>query len=489
MHSIWFRRDLRLLDNLALSAACRAAKQSGQTLIAAYIATPEQWRAHHMAPIQADFIHRRLVWLQQQLAELGIELLYTECADFNAAIQQMLCWIEQRNITDIYINRQYEVNEQQRDQALIKSNRHVAVHCFDDAVLIPPGQIRNGNGQPYKVFSAFKRKWLEQLHHYCSSPLQKPAALADPLTAPLPVIAGFSYPVEDSQAWPIDDDAFLKRLSDFCQHSATPYQQQRDIPSLDGTSQLSPYLANGLLSPRQCLARLIHHHPEVLTDTSSEAFSWLNELIWREFYIHLINDHPRLVKGAAFQRWTERIHWSDQQQHFEAWKKGRTGYPIVDAAMRQLNSTGWMHNRLRMITASFLCKDLLISWRDGEQYFMSKLIDGDFAANNGGWQWCASTGTDAQPYFRIFNPTTQGKRFDPDGVFIRRWLPELNAVPDKFIHEPWRWANKQGLELAYPKPIVDHQQARQAALDLFSGCKQFHEDNKEAHEHADSAVY
>ncbi len=233
-------------------------------------------------------------------------------------------------------------------------------------------------------------------------------------------------------------------------------------PAVEGTSRLSPCLATGVLSPRQCLHRLLTEHPAAL-DGGAGA-TRLNELIWREFYRHLMVYYPKLCKGRPFIAWTDKVAWREDDAALQAWQRGETGFPIVDAAMRQLNATGWMHNRLRMIVASFLTKDLRLDWRAGERYFMSQLIDGDLAANNGGWQWAASTGTDAAPYFRIFNPTTQGEKFDKQGVFMRRWLPELAKVPEKALHQPWAWADKQGIKLDYPRPIVDHKQARQETL-------------------------
>lgn len=198
---------------------------------------------------------------------------------------------------------------------------------------------------------------------------------------------------------------------------------------------------------------------------SQGAQTWLSELIWREFYQHLLTFEPKLCKGKDFLYWGRYVKWWQEHDHFERWCRGETGYPIVDAAMRQLNQTGWMHNRLRMIVASFLTKDLHIDWRWGERYFMSKLIDGDYAANNGGWQWCASTGCDGQPYFRIFNPITQGEKFDESGVFIRHWIPELSSVPDKYIHAPWLWAGVNSV--LYPSPIVDHKAEREVTLDMY----------------------
>ncbi len=274
-----------------------------------------------------------------------------------------------------------------------------------------------------------------------------------------------------SQLFPAGEEAALQRLRRFCREDVQDYQQQRDFPAVAGTSCLSPYLALGILSPRQCVNRLRAECPEVLENADGGAFIWLNELIWREFYRHLLVAYPRLCQHHPFIGWTDAVIWNHSEQQLIAWQQGRTGYPIVDAAMRQLNETGWMHNRLRMISASFLVKDLLIDWRQGERYFMSQLLDGDLAANNGGWQWAASTGTDAAPYFRIFNPTTQGERFDQDGVFIRRWLPELAAVPDSDIHQPWRWAERQQQSLDYPPPLVEHKQARLATLAAFEAAK------------------
>ncbi len=235
--------------------------------------------------------------------------------------------------------------------------------------------------------------------------------------------------------------------------------------------RLTDNLALGILSPRQCFNRLNMASPAFLDRANSGEFSWFNELVWREFYRHLLVAYPKLCKHRPFIQWTENLVWRQNEAWRVAWQEGKTGYPIVDAAMRQLNATGWMHNRLRMVTASFLVKDLLIDWRQGERYFMAHLTDGDLAANNGGWQWAASTGTDSAPYFRIFNPTTQGLRFDPEGEFVRQWLPELARVPTKWIHEPHKWARSQNLELAYPDPIVEHATARILTLEAFEAAK------------------
>jgi len=259
----------------------------------------------------------------------------------------------------------------------------------------------------------------------------------------------------------------LNRMRSFCQQRVQDYATARDFPAIDGTSSLSAYLAIGVLSAQQCVARLQHEAGQQLEQEKSGASVWLSELIWRDFYKHILVAFPRLIKHQAFQTETDQINWPNDNRLFAAWCRGETGYPIVDAAMRQLNETGWMHNRLRMITASFLVKDLHIDWRWGERYFMSKLIDGDFAANNGGWQWAASTDTNTAPYFRIFNPVTQSERFDPSGDFIRRYLPMLANKTNKEIH----WPHKPVTAKGYFRPVVEHNEARKLTLVLFSAVK------------------
>jgi deoxyribodipyrimidine photo-lyase len=258
----------------------------------------------------------------------------------------------------------------------------------------------------------------------------------------------------------------LQRLTTFCQQKLPLYPQLRDIPSVAGTSSLSPYLANGQLGPRRCVETIKLCCVQAGRDWRSD--DWLRELAWRDFYRQLMHHFPRLCQGRPFRPDTDRIQWNSCEADFQAWCEGRTGFPIVDAAMRQLRQTGWMHNRLRMVAASFLSKILFLDWRRGEQYFMQQLIDGEFAANNGGWQWSASTGCDAAPYFRVFNPTRQSQRFDPQGAFIRRFVPELSSLSAKAIHQP---SLEDCQRLAYPKPIVDYKLARQYAIDSFKALK------------------
>ncbi|KNC94611.1 deoxyribodipyrimidine photo-lyase [Trabulsiella odontotermitis] len=467
-HLVWFRTDLRVHDNLALTAACR---QPNARVLALYIATPEQWRQHQMAPRQAAFLVSHLNALQQTLAARGIPLLVQTAETFADCVTVIQALCEAHNVSALFYNYQYEINERQRDVAVERALSDVICQGFDDSVLLAPGSVTTGNHEMYKVFTPFKNAFLRRLREdlpecHRAPAMRQSGALSVPNS---PVIVDYPQQPFDAERFPADEQSALTRLRDFCQHGLARYDADRDFPAIDGTSRLSPCLTLGVLSPRQCLHRLLKTHPEALNGGTGAV--WLSELIWREFYRHLITRYPELCKHKPFIGWTDNVQWKTPDAAFTAWQNGNTGFPIVDAAMRQLNATGWMHNRLRMIVASFLVKDLLIDWREGERYFMSQLIDGDLAANNGGWQWAASTGTDAAPYFRIFNPTTQGEKFDKAGEFIRHWIPELSAVPAASIHTPWQWVEKANIRLDYPHPIVDHKRAREATLAAYDAAR------------------
>lgn len=465
-HLVWLRNDLRINDNSALAAAC---SDKDAHVIALFIATPGQWQQHHMSPKQAVFIHQNLCHLQTALGERGIELVYHQCDDFSASVDYLCHVCEQHKVDQLFYNYQYEFNERQRDAAAEKRLDAQGVTCqgFDDSLLLPPGSVQTGSGEMFKVFTPFSKAFVKRLEQGMPECVHAPKARSGAPLKPAKAIPAFDYAAEDVDAalFPAGEEAALKKLRHFAKTAVVDYPAQRDLPALDSTSRLSAYLAIGVLSPRQCLHRVLTEHPDALK--GGKAFTWINELIWREFYRHLLVAYPALCKHQPFVDWTRHVPWQTNTAHLTAWQQGKTGYPIVDAAMRQLHAQGWMHNRLRMITASFLVKDLLIDWREGERYFMQQLIDGDLAANNGGWQWAASTGTDAAPYFRIFNPTTQGERFDSEGAFIRQWLPELKNVPDSDIHQPHAWAKKNHKTLDYPAPIVDHKDARKKTLDAF----------------------
>ncbi|SHE39828.1 deoxyribodipyrimidine photo-lyase [Vibrio gazogenes] len=466
MKLVWFRRDLRTIDHTALNAAIR----SGEPVCAIFVATPEQWRQHDMAPIQADLIARRLPVIRDELRQLNVPLYYREVCDFAASVEIVVALARQLRADTVLVNIEYELNEQRRDQQLKQclQQQGIAYQAYHDKCVFSPGQVLTKQGEFFKVFTPFRKAWQAQ---FIVPTVVAPSPVASAPSHHEPTLKNvgeyFSYPRESSHAWPVTSHEIRDRLRAFCRERVDAYDQQRDFPALSATSGLSPYLAIGALSVRQCLARLYQSSEHGRLSAGAE--SWLNELIWREFYQHLIYFQPSLCQGKSFHPWGEQLHWHDASESLVRWQQGMTGYPFVDAAMRQLNQTGWMHNRLRMVVASFLTKDLHLDWREGERYFMSRLIDGDFAANNGGWQWSASTGCDGQPYFRIFNPVSQGKKFDPEGAFVREWVPELESVSNKWIHEPWRDPSVN--YLSYPQPIVDHQVERKLTLSLYQKAK------------------
>jgi deoxyribodipyrimidine photo-lyase len=341
----------------------------------------------------------------------------------------------------------------------------------------PPDLVRKADGGVYTVFTPFSRAWK------ALPPPQAADLLAAPeVFAALPDLSSLPIPDEPalppSVPFPPGEAEAQRRLRTFADMAVGArgrarlhaYANDRDRVDLDGTSQLSPYLRFGMISPRQCVAVALEAAAAATDEVARQgAETWLNELIWREFYTAILHHFPDVLR-EEFQPGLRGIAWANDRAQFAAWCEGRTGCPIVDAAMRQLVQTGWMHNRARMISASFLVKDLLIDWRWGERFFMAHLIDGDPAANNGGWQWTAGVGTDAAPYFRVFNPSLQSARFDPEGTYIRRWAPELARVPARFIHEPWKMPSDVQRQAGcivgsdYPPPIVDHAAARERAL-------------------------
>jgi deoxyribodipyrimidine photo-lyase len=355
----------------------------------------------------------------------------------------------------------------QRDKKVL---RELPLTLTPGVTVHPPDTLIKPNGLPYTVYTPFLRRWQ-------GLPFPNKLLLAPERMPALPLIPNLGVPDKPGQyaesLFPAGEAEAHRRLDAFIDTTIYSYAEGRNRMDLDGTSGLSPYLRFGMLSARQ-VAWAAGDAIARAKDTSSGqgAESWLNELIWREFYAAILYHFP-YVRREAFRQEMREIGWCEDSASFKAWAEGHTGYPIVDAGMRQMNSTGWMHNRARMIAASFLIKDLLIDWRQGEQYFMKRLLDGDPAANNGGWQWTAGTGTDAAPYFRIFNPVLQGKKFDPHGAYVRRWVAELRAVPNAYIHSPWDMPSdvqaRAGCIIGrdYPPPMVDHAWARQRVLEAY----------------------
>ena len=508
---MWFRRDLRLHDNTALTALCERAQADHARVSAVFFLTPEQWHAHDTSLVQVDHIARTLPILAKALqAQLNITLTVQRCPSFADCIDALSILCQDNNIRCIMANHEYEGNEIDRDEKLAKqlAKDNIEFVRWHDQCILPPQSITTNDGDSmYQVFTPFYKKWRHtldissiQMHEATAInnnktklklskdsaiTLQDIEALSNKVVSTYQNArqkADLSQHLDmDAQltkaraAYPAGETAARQRLNDFIADDIDDYDISRDTPSLEATSQLSAYLTIGVISPRLCYlqASLAQEKLHGNDGDNEDINRWISELAWRDFYRHVLVDKPALIRHKAYKEETDKkIDWSYDKDDLEAWCTGKTGVPLVDAAMRSLNATGFMHNRLRMVTAMFLTKDLLIDWRLGERYFMQQLIDGDFASNNGGWQWSASTGTDSAPYFRIMNPFSQGKTHDKDGVFIKTWLPELKDIPASILHSE----DKMRKELAkggkfadidYPVPMVEHKAARQLAIAEF----------------------
>lgn len=474
----WFRRDLRLSDNLALDAAAH----SGQPVLPVFIYDPAIMRSARLARPRLQFLLANLAALEESLRRLGSRLMF-RIGPADAVLAEI---VRQSGATAVYANRDYSPFAARRDAA-VTAGLPVPLHYYDDALLVAPGEVLNEAGKPLTVFTPFKRKWLTVPKAACveapGADAFVPAAEIDALDAasggaftqgiPLDRAAELSHFTDQTTiAVPTAGEAEAqRRLERFLSQRVYGYGEGRNLLAAQSgddtdlaTSFLSPYLRFGALSPRQAYWGARDAYRAAETEAGREGVeTWISELVWREFYMHILAHFPHVLK-RNFKPAYDRLEWRSAPDELAAWKAGMTGYPVVDAAMRQLQAMGWMPNRARMIVASFLTKDLLIDWREGERHFMDWLIDGDPAANNGGWQWSAGTGTDAQPYFRIFNPVAQSQKFDPDGAYIRRWVPELRDLPAEAIHAPWE---KAAPPTGYPLPIVDHALARDRTLAVF----------------------
>jgi deoxyribodipyrimidine photo-lyase len=462
---VWLRTDLRARDNTPLHTA---ASDATRGVVAIYLIQPDMWREHDESPRKIAFRLRCLRELSETLAKRNIALLVRSAPALLDAADALLGVAREHGCDAVFFNRQFEVNEQIRDaevaQTFVADGR--GVRSFTDEVVQIPGDVRTKAGDPYTVFTPFKRRWIERAKGLEIATLGLPKKQAEMVGEPdeLPErVEGFEDDL-DPDLWSPGESAAHRRLKYFIEHKADEYENERDFPAIDATSRLSVYLNSGVLSTRQCLVAAMEANKGRLDAGSKGLQGWISELIWREFYRGILHDFPRVSKHRPFREDAADIEWSDDEDAFDKWKQGRTGFPIVDAAMRQMNATGWMHNRLRMIVAMFLTKNLWLDWRWGEAHFMRSLVDGDLASNNGGWQWSASTGTDAQPYFRVFNPVSQSERFDPEGEFIREYCPELKPLAKKQIHEPPRDARA---DLEYPEAIVDHKTTRKQAIERF----------------------
>jgi deoxyribodipyrimidine photo-lyase len=459
----WFRNDLRLRDNTALAEACARA----EALVPVFVFDDRLLDAATTGPPRVRFLLDCLARLAADLEARGQRLVLLR-GDPARVIPELA---EQLRAKLVTWGRDTTPFARRRDAAVRAALARVGVASLDtrDRVVFEASEIRTRQGGAYAVFTPFRRAWRERWAADPQAPRPAPR-----LSPPGPRVAGVALPTakhlgirSDRTELPTGGEAAARRrLRRFLEHAVARYPEDRDRPAVDGTSRLSAHLRFGTLSARDC----VH---EAFEAAAAEprlgrgVEKWVDELIWREFYAAVLESEPRVLREPQRREYA-RLVWDEDPRALAAWREGATGYPIVDAGMRQLLATGWMHNRVRMLAASFLVKDLLLDWRHGERWFLQRLVDGDPASNDGGWQWCAGTGTDAAPYFRIFNPVNQGERFDPEGLYVRRFVPELRDVPDRFVHRPWEAPRPPD---GYPAPIVDHAERREEALERYRAAR------------------
>lgn len=461
---VWLRRDLRLHDHHALYQACKESENVHLT----FVFDDNILKYLPKEDMRLTFIHDSLVEMEEELKkyEASINILAGN------PIEEIPKLCKKLNIEQVYTNRDYEPYATARDQRVKKALEEMGIIFCDykDTVFFEKGEIKTKTDAPYKVFTPYKNKWYEkfvEINETLSDykPNLKKLAENDNKNSitrkDWHKALGFTVMPPTLKA---GTKEAKKRMKTF-EKNIELYDEARDFPAMDKTSNISPYIRHGNISVRDLLRK-------GMSGKSNGHRIWTSEVIWREFYQQILAEFPHVKKGAFKQEYDD-IKWIGGKKEFDAWKEGRTGYPLVDAAMRCLNETGMMHNRLRMVVASFLCKTLLVNWKKGEAYFAEKLLDFDLAANNGGWQWSASSGTDAQPYFRIFNPYSQSEKFDKDGIFIKKWCPELAGFSAKKIHNPSLADMLEQTEAGctigvdYPFPVVDYKQKRAQALEMY----------------------
>lgn len=460
---VWFRRDLRDHDHAALAAALNSA----QAVYCAFVFDTDILGAlRHRQDRRVEFIHASLQELDAALRARGGGLIVLH----GQALVEIPALAKRLGVSAVHANRDYEPAAKARDAAVAQQLQTLAIdlQLHKDQAIFDGDSVLTQAGKPFTVFTPYKNAWLKRLNSLDIAEYRCTGQLAAAADSRFPSLEDLGFAPTNLAELGIRPGMSGARTlwDEFRGGRLARYGKLRDFPAIKGVSYLSVHLRFGTLSVR-----------ELVRNALDEASApWLNELIWRDFYFMILDRFPHAV-GRSFKPEYDAIQWDDWPEGFAAWCEGRTGYPLVDAAMRQLNHSGWMHNRLRMVVASFLCKDLGIDWRLGEAYFAEQLNDFDLSANNGGWQWAASSGCDAQPYFRIFNPITQSEKFDPEGKFIRRYVPELAALPDKYIHAPWTLPRLEqearGLIIGrhYPAPIVDHAAAREKTLARYAMVK------------------
>lgn len=473
---IWFRRDLRVSDHAALTAAC----ESGRPVLPVYIHAPDEEKPWAPGGASHWWLHHSLAVLQKQLEKKKSRLIIRK-----GPVQDILMDVMKEAGADaVYWSRQYEPAALKRDTTVKQALKEqgFTAKSFNASLLFEPWSVENKSGKPFQVFTPFWKNCLNQDEP--SEPLPPPKSIPSPKAWPdslelddLKLLPRINWDAGFYEEWTPGETGAQKQCGLFCDEIMAIYKEGRDIPGKRGTSRLSPHLHFGEISPRQ-----IWHWAQQVVASSDEkgvvrgAEHFLREVGWREFAYHLLYHFPHTPDKALREEFND-FPWVEDSEGLRAWQKGMTGYPVVDAGMRELWHTGWMHNRVRMIVASFLVKDLLVAWQEGAAWFWDTLVDADLASNTLGWQWTAGCGADAAPYFRIFNPILQGIKFDGDGAYVRKWVPELAKLPDDYLHKPWEAgplilkAADVKLGESYPEPIVDHGKARDRALEALSQIK------------------
>ena len=465
---VWLRSDLRIDDNPALSMAGSECKK----IACLYLISEREWKNHNNANVKLDFIITNLSDLSKNLSKLNSPLITGAVDSFDDIPNKINEFCKANSISKCYWNNEFGIDESKRDKSVksVLEINKIDYQFFDEQIVFKPGTLLTGQGKPFSVFTPFKKKWIEnfsmdQLEIEEEVPTKDKFKVTKLHAKEISLNKNHSV---DMQLWPPGELAARDRLKIFLNSKISNYSRDRNDPILEGTSRISPYLALGVISNRRCILEALKLNNFELQAGNKGICKWVDEIIWREFYKNIMHSFPRVSMHQPFNLSTLSIKWRHNQKEIEAWKNGKTGFPLIDAAMLQLKYEGWMHNRLRMVVAMFFTKNLLLDWSLGEAFFMVNLIDGDFASNNGGWQWSASTGTDAAPYFRIFNPVTQSQNFDSEGRFIKKFLPQLASLDNKEIHLP----DADKLEnIDYPNQIVDLKSSRLRAIEIFKANK------------------
>lgn len=475
---VWFRQDLRLTDNPALSAALH----NHERVIPVYIhANGESGEWQHGAASRW-WLHHSLKSLASSLRELGSRLIIRTGGDSHSVMQEL---IEQTKARHIYWNRLYEPHHIKRDKAIKQAmiDQGVEVNSFNATLLYEPWEIRKNDGGPFRVFTPFWKSCVKSglpgsVHDQPDHLPPVSTRIKSAKLESLDLLPHIRWDSSFSDYWQPGEAGAHRHIDDFLDHAAMNYQDDRNRPDIIGTSMLSPHLHFGEISPRQIIDKTSHYanisnQQGVITNTDC----FVREIGWREFAYHLLYHYPHTVDKPLYERFDHFPWEKNYSRNLRAWQKGLTGIPIVDAGMRQLWHTGWMHNRVRMIVASLLTKNMLIPWQQGANWFWDTLVDADLASNTLGWQWTAGCGADAAPFFRIFNPVTQGEKFDPRGIYVRQWVPEIASLPDKYLHQPWSapesLLDEHAIDLGkdYPRPVVDLKATRERALERYKAIK------------------